>query len=204
MSDTPYIADLWQGLKKGDSGSWVIDPLTGVLYGHVIAIAKGYAFIRPTKDVFEEIKDIIKFNVVQMPTPFDLLAELSKLDSRQFVPTQAAEFAKQSIANNTLHHSTQSASAKIIQGVLLGQSTLEKAVLCRIIQTTGSDVIGALQDSKIWDSARDGRFGEKESAVQVLKSLSREARLPQVPLAMLKPKVIESGGPSGESGKSFP
>jgi hypothetical protein len=179
-----------------------VDPTSGVLYGHVIAISKGYAFIRPAKDVFREIKGAFKSNAVQMPTPFDLLADLSKLSSREPVPKRAYEFAKRSIAADALCHSSESPSAKLIQDVLCKQSSIDRAVLCRILQTTGSDVVGALRDSRIWDSARNGEYGEKELTVEVLKSLSEKAKLPQlIALAPSKLEVNKSGGPSDESGR---
>jgi hypothetical protein len=188
------------GLRKGDSGSWVVDPTSGVLYGHVIAISQGYAFIRPTKDVFREIKDTFKADVVQLPTPFDLLAELSKLGSERSQPNQADDFAKQSIAADALLHSFQSSSANIIQEVLREKHSIDEAVLCRILQATGSDVIGALRKSEVWDAARSGSFGEKETSVQVLKSLSQEAKIP-INLGVLNPNGYESGGPSNDDGK---
>jgi hypothetical protein len=145
----------------------------------VIASSKGYAFIRPARDVFREIKDTLDSNVVQLPTPFDLLANLSTLGGKQLVPIQAHDFAKQSIAADSLRRSSQSPSAEIIQGVL-HKHLIHEAVLCRILQATGSDVVGALRKSEIWDSARSGNFGEKEKSVQVLKTLSQEAKLPTI------------------------
>jgi hypothetical protein len=166
-----------------------VDPSNGVLYGHVIASSKGYAFIRPARDIFREIKDTLKSNAVQLPTPFDLLADLSTLGGKQLVPAQADDFAKQSIAADSLGHSSQSSSAKVIQGVLHKQSLIHEAVLCRILQATGSDVVGALRKSEIWDSARSGNFGEKRKSVQVLKLLSQEAKLPTI-----DPDVLQSEG----------
>jgi hypothetical protein len=154
----------------------------------VIASSKGYAFIRPARDVFREIKDTLDSNVVQLPTPFDLLANLSTLGGKQLVPIQAHDFAKQSIATDSLRRSSQSPSAEIIQGVL-HKHLIHEAVLCRILQATGSDVVGALRKSEIWDSARSGNFGEKEKSVQVLKTLSQEAKLPTI-----DPDVLKSEG----------
>lgn len=130
------------------------------------------------KDIFREISSTPKFKTVQMPTPFDLLAELSKLDSKRLLPLQAAKFARQAIATNALQHSAQSASAKLIQGflrkqLLLGENTM--FILCKVLQTTGADLLGALRGSTIWELARDEKFGEVGMALQFLKDLSGEA-----------------------------
>lgn len=138
-----------------------------------------------------------------MPTPFDLLADLSKLGSKRFVTTQAEELAKQSIAADTLRHSSQSPSAKIIHGVLRKKFSTDKPILCRILQTTGSDVIGALRKHDVWDSAREGRFGEKEKAVLVLQNLAQEAKLPFIYAVAPNPERSELGGPSDDNSK-FP
>jgi hypothetical protein len=55
-------------LVRGDSGSWVIDPIDGELYGHLVAgdPLTGCAYMIPAFKVFEDLEK--KFGQVTLPT----------------------------------------------------------------------------------------------------------------------------------------
>ncbi|KAH8653129.1 hypothetical protein BGZ60DRAFT_419593 [Tricladium varicosporioides] len=48
-------------LAKGDSGSWVLDALSGDLYGHIVAgiPESGLAYILPAQKTFQEIEELM-------------------------------------------------------------------------------------------------------------------------------------------------
>ncbi|KAI9166411.1 hypothetical protein HJFPF1_02512 [Paramyrothecium foliicola] len=85
------ILDLSMGmgykLEPGDSGSWVVNPHTGELYGHVIAIdAFGDAYVVPLHSTLEEIKRHLDAQDVSLPSQAEVknwVAEYDRLHMSQ-------------------------------------------------------------------------------------------------------------------------
>ncbi|KAI1258455.1 hypothetical protein F5Y18DRAFT_444569 [Xylariaceae sp. FL1019] len=68
-------------LRKGDSGSWVIDSSRRVL-GSITAVSNGYAYMTPFLQTLEEITKALKpRNPICLPQPFGQLLRLANLHS---------------------------------------------------------------------------------------------------------------------------
>jgi hypothetical protein len=56
------------GLKPGDCGSWVVDPSTRSVYGHVVASdAFGDAYVIPMFAIFQDIRHHLRAKYVGLP-----------------------------------------------------------------------------------------------------------------------------------------
>lgn len=61
----------------GDSGSWVIDPLTYEVFGHIVATDMlGDAYVIPLQSIFEDIRTWHDVQSVNLPTALDFGAKL--------------------------------------------------------------------------------------------------------------------------------
>jgi hypothetical protein len=66
-------------LRKGDSGSWVVDAETNNILGYVVAISAGSAYLIPLMDLFEQIlQDCKPGTPISVPSPFRLLTRLAR------------------------------------------------------------------------------------------------------------------------------
>jgi hypothetical protein len=79
-------------VKPGDCGSWVIDKVTRVLYGHVVASdVFGDAYVVPIDAILRDIKTLLGAESVSLPGPDDLLSEPAQYsDSALFVENRAS------------------------------------------------------------------------------------------------------------------
>jgi hypothetical protein len=60
---------------SGDSGAWVVDYLTGELYGHLIASdVFGVAYVIPINDIFQDIQLRLSLEGVELPAGHNSLA----------------------------------------------------------------------------------------------------------------------------------
>jgi hypothetical protein len=60
---------------SGDSGAWVVDYLTGELYGHLIASdVFGVAYVIPINDIFQDIQLRLSLEGVKLPASHQSLA----------------------------------------------------------------------------------------------------------------------------------
>ncbi|KAI3321758.1 hypothetical protein HD806DRAFT_146484 [Xylariaceae sp. AK1471] len=96
--------DAWVGeaetdsqLKRGDSGSWVVDAAQGIVYGHVLSIAGRTVYVLPLADVLQDISTKLPTNRTVLLQPFTSLAELAKLHWSKKDHSQAKEYAKQAL-----------------------------------------------------------------------------------------------------------
>ena len=56
-------------MTAGDSGAWVVDPLTSELYGHVVASdVFGIACVIPIEDIFKAIKTQLSLQAIRLRT----------------------------------------------------------------------------------------------------------------------------------------
>ncbi|KAF2873890.1 hypothetical protein BDV95DRAFT_489233 [Massariosphaeria phaeospora] len=62
-----YTVNLEDSLSEGDCGSWVINPMTGLLHGHIVAGApkSGMAYIIPSYQVVDDIEQ----RMIDIPLP---------------------------------------------------------------------------------------------------------------------------------------
>jgi hypothetical protein len=66
-------------LRKGDSGSWVVEAETHNVLGYVVAISVGSAYLIPLNDLFEQIRQDCKpGTLINAPSPFRLLTRLAQ------------------------------------------------------------------------------------------------------------------------------
>jgi hypothetical protein len=66
---------------SGDSGAWVIDYVTGELYGHLVASdVFGTGYVIPIDDVFQDIKLRLSLNEVKLPEGCDMLAATTEVE----------------------------------------------------------------------------------------------------------------------------
>lgn len=66
--------DEGQELQDGDSGSWVVNPISKEVYGHVVATdMTGDAYVIPLHRSFEEMREVLGVESVDLPRTADLL-----------------------------------------------------------------------------------------------------------------------------------
>ncbi|KAK4168321.1 hypothetical protein QBC43DRAFT_201849 [Cladorrhinum sp. PSN259] len=71
-----YLLKLDEGeeIQDGDSGSWVINPVSKEVFGHVVATDyTGDAYVIPLHAIFDDIKHDLGVGSVELPTTADLL-----------------------------------------------------------------------------------------------------------------------------------
>lgn len=78
----PCCAELTVGLQRGDSGSWIVNPDTGVVYGQVVAKMGASVFMLPMKTLIDEIEAQRESSGSQvtalLPSPSILLTDLAE------------------------------------------------------------------------------------------------------------------------------
>ncbi|KAL7780928.1 hypothetical protein V8C43DRAFT_320239 [Trichoderma afarasin] len=75
----------------GDSGSWVIDPLTYEVFGHIVATDMlGDAYVIPLQSIFEDIRAWHDTQSVDLPTAPDFGAKLLSINNEHQLPTAPA------------------------------------------------------------------------------------------------------------------
>ncbi|KAF4887120.1 hypothetical protein CGCF415_v014949 [Colletotrichum fructicola] len=118
--DSGILVNVWtlsfdsfkgQGLKKGDSGSWVVEPQSGAVYGHVIASSHLNAFVLPLQTIMDEIDT----EQCYLPTPFACFANLARNYRKSNNTDSAEEFAARAMADDVLEASTSNEFAQLIR-----------------------------------------------------------------------------------------
>lgn len=75
----------------GDSGSWVIDPLTYEVFGHIVATDMlGDAYVIPLQSIFEDIRTWHDAQSVNLPTALDFGAKLLSIGTEHQLPSAPA------------------------------------------------------------------------------------------------------------------
>lgn len=75
-------------MKFGDSGSWVVDPQNGSVYGHVVAIdIFGEAHVVPMNEILEEISEELQASHASLPSAQDIAAITSLAATPAAAPT---------------------------------------------------------------------------------------------------------------------
>ncbi|KAK4079068.1 hypothetical protein Trihar35433_173 [Trichoderma harzianum] len=75
----------------GDSGSWVIDPLTYEVFGHVVATDMlGDVYVIPLQSIFDDIRTWHDAQSVNLPTPLDFETKLLSTSTEHQPPTALA------------------------------------------------------------------------------------------------------------------
>ncbi|KAJ4392268.1 hypothetical protein N0V93_005893 [Gnomoniopsis smithogilvyi] len=81
-------------LQHGDSGSWIVNPDTGVVYGHVVATMGDSVFMLPMKTLNKEIEGqqegLESQAAAVLPTPSFILNELAEYHRRTLNDEEAA------------------------------------------------------------------------------------------------------------------
>ncbi|KAK3934350.1 hypothetical protein QBC46DRAFT_359079 [Diplogelasinospora grovesii] len=138
-------------IRQGDSGSWVVDPDTGTVYGHIIATSSATAYLVPLKDIFSEIEKAAatpasSSSATCLPQPFEILAGLAELNfKRREHADLARQFAREALADSVLTLSPDSESAKAMAEVLHRHPGGYAAdVLVQALIRTGPDVRSGL------------------------------------------------------------
>ncbi|RYO90998.1 hypothetical protein DL766_000466 [Monosporascus sp. MC13-8B] len=64
-----FVPDAKSKLQPGDSGAWVVDELTGEVYGHVVsADAFGEAYVMPIQDTLRDVQRHLRALYVSLPS----------------------------------------------------------------------------------------------------------------------------------------
>lgn len=178
-------------LRQGDSGSWVVQPETGQVFGHVIAHTESYVFLVPLTTVFRELDTNNSGSMLRgsdshpqvcLPPVFDCLIELAKHCHRSGLREAASQYAEQAIKELTLQKSQGSITAKIVERFFASCSRSEdtEQFLSAMLKRTGVDLIFGLidlQNTELEDenSSRDPMLAER--AREWLMHLSKAAGL---------------------------
>lgn len=106
-SGVSIIANAVADVKQGDSGSWVIDPVSLEVYGHLIATDSLMgSYVIPMVDICEDIRNVFPGVTIQFPSPGSeerisrdtesaLIATEPVLSAKEiFPPTSMAQDAK--------------------------------------------------------------------------------------------------------------
>lgn len=179
-------------LQQGDSGSWVVDRVSGTVFGHVIASNDTSAFLIPLKDTLESISQSSKMkgtgDIISLPPAFDNLANLARAhhigsqEKRETNTGDAMQFASRALMTSTLKQSPASHTAQMIDSVLLLYEDFEipvKAIFQNLLICVGAKVKVGLasiwHDGKIeslLDSVKDSTPSEREAARRALLDLT--------------------------------
>lgn len=102
-------------MQRGDSGAWVVDRLSGVVFGHVIASNDCSAYIVPLKDTLSAVSQSAKLKgtgeIISIPPAFDLLANLA----RAYYIVSVGEKFKGADAKRALHFASQALSPRALK-----------------------------------------------------------------------------------------
>lgn len=136
-------------LRKGDSGSWVIDAASNTILGYVVAISVGSAYLIP---LFEQIGNALKpEKPVCIPSPFRMLLNLAR-----------HHFAIEADGNRNLseHYVSEALSPEVLdmrssdQFILLVRAAIQEGVnerlLKRLLCSTGADLWSILVSFSTW------------------------------------------------------
>ncbi|KAL6808354.1 hypothetical protein V8C40DRAFT_259689 [Trichoderma camerunense] len=86
----------------GDSGSWVIDPLTYEVFGHIVATDMlGDAYVIPLQSIFEDIRTCHHAQSVNLPTSPDFGAKLLS-SSAEHQPPNAPAYSPEDVPARSL------------------------------------------------------------------------------------------------------
>ncbi|KAI1328412.1 hypothetical protein F5Y16DRAFT_154471 [Xylariaceae sp. FL0255] len=172
-------------LRKGDSGSWVIDSSRRVL-GSITAISKGYAYMQPFQQTLQEITE--KLNPrkpIRLPQPAGMLLRLAKLHSTGNVSI-ATNYAAEAMSNE-LPHSRSDYLALTLRAVWDTSSPSAKQQLLRIMCKYGTTLGSKLDQFEIWYPSVSQHLSDDENYyLDLLHDLYR----------MINPIIIEYGSRS--------
>ncbi|KAK3390166.1 hypothetical protein B0H63DRAFT_464874 [Podospora didyma] len=116
--DSGELIDVWtvilshgQGrLRQGDSGSWVIEAQSGVVFGHVIAGTDDTAYVLPLSFVIASVR-----SHAQLPSPFQCLAELCTTCRATDQASRAEQYADEAMQDDVLDHAANHGIAQLIK-----------------------------------------------------------------------------------------
>lgn len=140
-------------LQHGDSGSWVVDRVTGKVFGHVIASTDTTAFLIPLIHTLNSISRQAKLkgtgDVTALPPAFDMLADLAHAYHVKFGQRnqeRARLFASRAVLSVPMTLSPGSEVAPIIDSFLRSHdySATIKTILQNLLVRTGADLKGNL------------------------------------------------------------
>ncbi|RSL64793.1 hypothetical protein CEP54_004593 [Fusarium duplospermum] len=146
---------------RGDSGSWVVDPVTLEVYGHLVAtdVLMG-AYVIPLVDIIEDIRS--RFSEVSIQFPSDSLLHLRdeamkpSLTRGSAVPWEDAHHAFTSAFNRSLYGSNSLGETSTIDGTEPPASVFSQPIS---IATAASSSMSPWEDAGVFfragvDSAR--------------------------------------------------
>ncbi|KAF6802415.1 ankyrin repeat protein [Colletotrichum sojae] len=106
--DIPSVDGQFRGQQRGDSGSWVIDPSSGTIFGHVIAGTHDAAYVLPLETVMAEAGGCF------LPSPFECFADLA--NAHKDLDLDLAErYASHAMTEDVLESSPSTPLANIIR-----------------------------------------------------------------------------------------
>ncbi|KAI0142901.1 hypothetical protein GGR57DRAFT_508501 [Xylariaceae sp. FL1272] len=101
-------------LKKGDSGSWVTDPKSGIVYGHVLSISGRTVYILPLVDIFQQITEKLPVIRPKLATPFASLSRLAMLNSSKD-PIKAGYYAEEALRDSVVNAFKKRSADNVLQ-----------------------------------------------------------------------------------------
>lgn len=167
-------------LRKGDSGSWVVDVNQGIVYGHIMAATDDYSYIQPLEDIIKDVEAQHKI-YLKLASPFGQLADLSKLYFSRGDTKLADEYARRALNHAVLARSSEAPITSTILKRIQHSHVLNIDLLAPVVMRTGKHL--GLGLPGLWEEAREGQLGEAERVMSLLADLSETASLWMPPYA---------------------
>ncbi|KAL5392886.1 hypothetical protein DPSP01_000581 [Paraphaeosphaeria sporulosa] len=160
-------------LQQGDSGAWVIRRTDNSLLGHIIAISGLLGYVIPISQTLDDMETAIGSNiVVQMPSPFQHLAELAKrtYKSAHDVETKdkALRIAHRAIQEDVMGMSLPSQFKFLTCTIKSGWDSLLLAELLCIVGADWQEML----DEHNWNTA-ERQFGSVMNRRELLARLKK-------------------------------
>jgi hypothetical protein len=164
-------------LRKGDSGSWVIDANIHNILGYVVAISAGSAYLIPLTDLFEQIIHVLKpEGPIRLPSPFRLLSSLARyhfaLEPAGHKPLSnyyASEVLRPEALNSPSSEETLDTQILLKSAIRQGEDRL---LLIRLISSVEPDLWPILGSYSTWSLENQSKI-DRDLAPMLIRMQNR-------------------------------
>ncbi|THW62045.1 hypothetical protein D6D19_09868, partial [Aureobasidium pullulans] len=166
--------DNTSGLRKGDSGAWVIDKESKIVYGHITAFSERDGYLIPLSHMLKEIGAHHRGFAV-LPSPLVYLADLAKYWSDRDNDDLASRFAGEMMIHDSAFDSPGSWLHNCFQDLIVRYRT-DKTALIALLKISGKNLPTLLTMDKDFEKYVESVAGLDEHLRWKLRAICREGR----------------------------
>ncbi|THV86574.1 hypothetical protein D6D29_01432 [Aureobasidium pullulans] len=164
--------DNTSGLRKGDSGAWVIDKESKIVYGHITAFSERDGYLIPLSHMLKEIGAHHRGFAV-LPSPLVYLADLAKYWSDRDNDDLASRFAGEMMIHDSAFDSPGSWLHNCFQDLIVRYRT-DKTALIALLKISGKNLPTLLTMDKDFERYVESVAGLDEHRRGKLRAICRE------------------------------